>query len=809
MIEKIKRSYTFKLLTIMLTIAVVVALIGMFTLQNTSAQVQTDQQTRIEVQTEIVADRIGGWVAEQREATRALSNHGTMNGGSEEAKRRLLRDEIERLPDSAADIHVVERRSEITSQGNNDTILLSTTTELEGQNLSVTNSNWPPSIGLNFDSVDETLVSWTYSDEGRPTVAVASPTLSGDRIVVVEYRTDQQAEAFNEVIGNADTKVVGTGTGAVLVDENTTNVLTQYRGNASATTVGSRILASEAGSDIGGSVVTDNNVAGYADVGQGIGWIVVREIPKSNVFGIVSDIQRAIGGLVLITTLGFLGVIGLVRRGPIRSIQRLEKQGNLLSEGDLSVEPAESDRVDEIGRLQTAFVDIHNYMETVAKQADALATQSFDDPVLDETVPGRLGESLNRMQADLEQFIEDIEQAREESERSREEAERLASSLERQAEEFSEVMTKAADGDLTQRLDADIDNAAMRDIAEQCNQMLTELERAMVRIEDLADRVDAASETAAESTKGIKSASEQVARSAQEIADGAEEQNENIEQVSDEMTGLSAMIEEVASSANEVAEISKQAAEAGEDGREYAAAAAEEMAAIDEKAAETIDEVETLHTEMERIGEVVELIDEIADQTNMLALNASIEAAHAGDSGSGSSAGEGFGVVADEIKVLAEETQEATNEIEAMIMEIQDSTERAVGDIREMGERVGSGQQTVTRATEALEEIVEQVNAANDRIQPVNDATDDQAASTEEVVAMTDEVSSISEDTAAQAESAAAAAEEQTASVSEVTQNIGSLSESASELRELVDEFDTSTDTTTVSNDETTTSSAE
>jgi len=791
MIEKFKQSYTFKLLTIMLAIALVVALIGVFTLQNTSEQVRTDQQTRVEIQTEIVADRIGGWLAEQREATRALSNHGTMNGGSEEAKRRLLRDEIERLPDSVADIHVVERRTEITSQGNNETILLSTTTQFEDQNLSVTNSNWPPSTGVNFDSVDETLISWTYSDEGRPTVAVASPTLSGDRIVIVEYRTDQQAEAFNEVIGSADTKVVGDATGLVLVDENTTNVLTQYRGNASETTVGSRVLASETGSDIGGSVITDDNVVGYADVGQGIGWIVVRETPKSNVFGIVSDIQGTIGGLVLITILGFLGVMGLVRRGPIRSIQRLEKQGNLLSEGDLSVEPEESDRVDEIGRLQTAFVDIHSYMQTVAQQAEAITDQKFDDSCLDEEIPGPIGESMDTMCDSLEHSLAESEQARTEAEQAREDAEELNALLQEEADRFAEVMQTAAEGDFSKRLETDSENEAMREIATAFNEMIDNIESTIQESQAFARDVARTSATADESVVDAKQASEEVSRSVQTIASGATDQREHLKEVNEEMNNHSATIEEVAATAETVAATAAETASAASKGEMTAREAMAETENVAETMATTVEKVDELDALMSEVDDIVELIADIAEQTNMLALNANIEAARAGTDGDGG----GFNVVADEVKQLAGETQSSAEDVADLIEQMKAQTETTVKEIRTAEQRVAKAMESVEAAVEVFSEVTETTEETNDGVQEISQAMDDQAASTEEVVSMTDTVAEISERTANESESVSAAAEEQAASMTEVSDSVKAIAERAEQLETQLERFDISADT--------------
>ncbi len=105
--------------------------------------------------------------------------------------------------------------------------------------------------------------------------------------------------------------------------------------------------------------------------------------------------------------------------------------------GNFDTDIEQSDRLDEIGDVQNAFYEMKTYLDTVAAQADALSRQAFDDPVLDEDIPGQLGASLSSMHGNLESFISDLEQAQQEAEESKEEAEELAGTLERQAEEFS------------------------------------------------------------------------------------------------------------------------------------------------------------------------------------------------------------------------------------------------------------------------------------------------------------------------------------------------------------------------------------
>jgi len=176
--------------------------------------------------------------------------------------------------------------------------------------------------------------------------------------------------------------------------------------------------------------------------------------------------------------------------------------------------------------------------------------------------------------------------------------------------------------------------------------------------------------------------------------------------------------------------------------------------------------IETLGKSSDEIGEIIAVIYDIADQTNLLALNAAIEAARAGEQG------RGFAVVADEVRKLAERTTKATKEIASMIKSIQSDTDGAVKSMSAGTEEVEKGVSLVNQAGGSLDQIVEVVASVTDMIQQIATAAEEQSAAAEEISTNVEAVATITKETATGANQSSVATQELTRLASDLQQMV-------------------------------------
>ncbi len=254
------------------------------------------------------------------------------------------------------------------------------------------------------------------------------------------------------------------------------------------------------------------------------------------------------------------------------------------------------------------------------------------------------------------------------------------------------------------------------------------------------------------STEAVASASGEVAASAEEMAAGLQEQENQTQQVAAAVEELSQSVSEVANKSSEATSASVESQRLAEDGGVVVRSTVSEMEGIATDVNETARTVNSLGTQSQKIGDIIAVINDIADQTNLLALNAAIEAARAGEHG------RGFAVVADEVRKLAERTTQATEEVSTSIRSIQGETGSAVGQIESSSQRVGRGVELASKAGESLEIIVGSSKSVQRMVQDIAAAANQQATASDEIARAIESISGVTRQSSAGAGQASQAA---------------------------------------------------
>lgn len=339
-----------------------------------------------------------------------------------------------------------------------------------------------------------------------------------------------------------------------------------------------------------------------------------------------------------------------------------------------------------------------------------------------------------------------------------------------------------ANGDFDQKLDINqadeigVLAEALKKMVENLKKMIIEAEEKSKAAEDEAKRANvavkeanAAKEQADSAEKEgklqaardleevvsiVSAASEKLASQIEHSANSTKAQYSQISEAATAMEEMNATVLEVsqnASSSAETANMTKEKAETGSNIVSKVLSSMEEVQAVAQKLK---DDVTTLGKDAEGIGQVMEVISDIADQTNLLALNAAIEAARAGE------AGRGFAVVADEVRKLAEKTMTATQEVGSAINNIQQGTRTNINHVETAVDRINETAALSEQSGEALDAIVSFVEETSEQVQSIATASEQQSATSEEINRSLGQIAEISSDTTQAMEESAAAVDE-------------------------------------------------
>lgn len=272
-----------------------------------------------------------------------------------------------------------------------------------------------------------------------------------------------------------------------------------------------------------------------------------------------------------------------------------------------------------------------------------------------------------------------------------------------------------------------------------------------------------------QSASEVAAAAEQVNITAEQIANGADRiagQTMTVSTAGEEMSATSG---DIAQNCQMAAEGAQRASQSANNGAAVVESTIAVMGQIADKVQESAKTVESLGERSDQIGAIIGTIEEIADQTNLLALNAAIEAARAGEQG------RGFAVVADEVRALAERTTRATREIGEMIKAIQNETKGAVSAMVQGVHQVEAGTSEAAKSGDALRDILQQINDVAMQVNQIATAAEEQTATTSEISGNMQEITEVVRTTAAGAHESAAAATQ--------------LNATARELQRLVQQF--------------------
>ena len=351
-------------------------------------------------------------------------------------------------------------------------------------------------------------------------------------------------------------------------------------------------------------------------------------------------------------------------------------------------------------------------------------------------------------------------------------------------------------------------------VYETSKELAENAEQATLATEQVADGMGQLAAGNTKEKERIKETAERIAQLSEyirQINKGAKEQTTGVNDISIIMGLTATSLKEVAARVHELSSATVQTTTVANTGKEAVGKTLQEMELIKNSVFQTAVQIKALGEQSKEIGQIIQVIDDIAGQTNLLALNAAIEAARAGEQG------KGFAVVADEVRKLAERSGKATKEIAELITKIQTGTEKAVRAMEKDTQEVEIGSRLAHDASQALIDIITMIDRAAEQISSVSATVEEMSgnstmavafvnsvasvtgenlasagemeSSGEKVISSVRTISSLSEQSAAMGQQVSAAAEELTASSAGISEHANKLAELSEQLKNTISVF--------------------
>jgi methyl-accepting chemotaxis protein len=470
-----------------------------------------------------------------------------------------------------------------------------------------------------------------------------------------------------------------------------------------------------------------------------------------------------IGGVALTGSVGYF-CTGLIT-GPI---DELTKTALALARGDVNYHTHTTERTDELGMLMTSFATMTSNIKQHALEAKQIAEGNLDVDISVSSEHDTLARELITMVETLKRLIYTLQ----------------------------ELTKNILDGNLSTRCDAASFTGGYRQIMENLNRTLDAMINPVTAgagvLSEMADNdftarvtgtykgdhrliIDSINHLGESVTSMIRrvnaavaataSASSEISSSTEEMAAGAHEQNQQAAEVAAAVEQMTKTISETTKHAGLAADTARRAGAAAESGGSVVKETIAGMNRIAEVVMQSAATAAALGTSSDQIGEIIQVIDDIADQTNLLALNAAIEAARAGEQG------RGFAVVADEVRKLAERTTKATKEIAVMIKKIQADTVGAVEAMEQGKKEVDAGKHLAQKADISLKEIIDGAKHVVDSVTQLAAASEEHSSASEQISKNIEAISSVTQQSAAGTHQIARAAED----LNRLTENLQGL----------------------------------